>query len=110
MVPNRDFYADKDGNLTTDASKAARQIGVKGCFLDERIAQRYGITEDLVSVDEPNAPRRVTSRNAASVLIKKAEEKEVDSQEPQEPAEAAEAKAEAKTEAKKPAAKKEKTK
>ncbi len=112
MIPDRDYYADKDGKLTTDASQAVMQIGVKGCFLDERIARRYGITDTLVSVDEPNALRRVTGRNKSSVEIIRAEDKQ---EEPQRPAEAAEPIAEPeaeepKAEAKKPAAKKEKKK
>lgn len=108
MIPDRDYYADKDGKLTDDPKEYARQIGVKGCFLDPRIASHYGITDTLVSVDEPAAPRRVTAPNEASVKIVKAEDKVEDKdKKPQEPAEAAEAKAEAKPEAKKPAAKKE---
>lgn len=108
MIPDRDYYADKEGKLTDDPTKYARQIGVKGFFLDDRIAKRFGITDTLVSVDEPAAPRRVTAPNEASVKIVKAEDNvEEKEDKPQEPAEAAEAKAEAKPEAKKPAAKKE---
>jgi len=107
MVPDRDYYVDKDGKLTEDPTQYARQIGVKGFALDERIAKRYGITDTLVSVDEPAAPRRVTGRNEASVKIVKADEKsdekkaekEESSKKPQEPAGA---------KAEKPAAKKEK--
>lgn len=109
MIPDRDYYADKDGKLTTDASKAAVQIGVKGCFLDERIARRYGITDTLVPVDEPAAPRRVTGRNESSIKITKVEDKGEKTQKPQEPAEAAEPKAE-EEQAEDPAAKKEKSK
>lgn len=100
MIPDRDYYADKDGKLTTDASRAAIQIAVTGCFLDPRVANRYGITDSLVSVDEPNAPRRVVKMEIETE--EKPEETE-ELEEPQEPAVAA------KTEepkAKKPAAKK----
>lgn len=72
MIPKQDVYADKDGNITDDPLKYARQIAVKGCLLDERIARRYGIADTLVSVDEPRAVRRVTGRNEGSVRIKKA--------------------------------------
>lgn len=107
MIPDQDYYADKDGNLTTDPTQYARQIGVKGHLLDERVARRYGITDTLVSTGEPNAVRRVTGRDAASVRITKAEETEDKPQEPQEPADAAEPTTteESKPEAKKPAAK-----
>ena len=113
MIPDRDYYADKNGKLTDDPDQYARQIGVKGFELDERVARRYGITDTLVSTGEPHAVRRVTGRNAASVQITKAEEKTeakpVETQ-PQEPAEADEPKAaeETKPEAAKPTAKKEK--
>lgn len=92
MVPDRDYYADKHGKLTDDPDQYARQIGVKGFELDERVARRYGITDTLVSTGEPHAVRRVTGRNAASVQITKAEEKTeakpAETKEPQEPAEA----------------------
>ena len=103
MIPDRDYYADKWGKLTDDPNEYARQIGVKGVNLDERIARRYGISDTLVSVDEPAAPRRVTGKSEASVKIVKADEKveEKEEKKPQEPADVAE---------KKPAAKKEKTK
>lgn len=104
MIPDRDYYADKDGKLTTDPARSARQIGVKGCFLDERVAHRYGITDTLVSVDEPNAIRRVTGRNTSSVQIDRQEPAD----EPVPAAEAADAASqEEETEAnQKPAAKK----
>lgn len=102
MIPNRDHYADKNGNLTEDPNEFARQIGVKGCFLDDRIANRYGITDVLVSTDEPRASRRVTGRNEGSVKVKEAAESAIEPQ-PQEPQEPADAVA-----AEKPAAKKEK--
>lgn len=96
MIPDRDYFLDKEGKVTTDASRAAIQLGVKGCFLDPRIANRYGLTDMLVSVDEPAAPRRITPAAESSIKISKpAEESE---EQPQEPA-AAEVK-------KKPAAKK----
>lgn len=119
MIPDRDYYADKNGKLTDDPDQYARQIGVKGCLLDERTARRFGITDTLVSTGEPNAVRRVTGRNAASVqIVTKAEETEAKAedqkpkaedqpQEPQEPAVADEPKAaeETKPEAEKPTAK-----
>lgn len=80
MIPDRDYYADKDGKLTEDASKAAIQVAVAGVLLDDRIAKRYGIADTLVSVDEPNAPpRRVTGHSEASVQIIKADEEETES-------------------------------
>lgn len=107
MIPDRDYYADKDGKLTDDPEKYARQIAIQGVFLDERVAQRFGIGRDtLVSTDEPNAPRRVTGRNESSVKINKAEEESEETQEPQEPAEAAEPTTEPKAAAKKSTAKK----
>jgi hypothetical protein len=121
MVPDKDLYADKDGKLTDDMSKAAFQVAVAGHVLNDRIARKYGLLGDLVSVDEPAAPRKMigsipeTSRrktepNASSVKITKAEDKKDsvppavaggDVKKPQEPAGA---------KAKKPAAKKEKSK
>jgi hypothetical protein len=59
MIPERDYYADKEGKLTDDPEKYARQIGVKGCFLDEGTAKRYGISDTLVSTGEPSARRMV---------------------------------------------------
>lgn len=94
MIPDRDYFADKDGKLTTNASRAAIQVAVAGCFLDPRVAQHYGIGDALVSAAEPAAVRRV-------LKIEKP-------QEPQEPA-AAEEPEEPKVEqpkAKRPAAKK----
>lgn len=100
MIPDKDYFADKHGKLTDDPTQWAFQIGVKGVNLDERIAKRYGITDSLVSVDEPGAVRRVTGRNEASIKIVKSEEKtEDDKQKPQEPAEAAEPKATSEPEA-----------
>lgn len=117
MIPDRDYFADRNGKLTDDPTKWAFQVGVKGVNLDDRIARRYGITDMLVSVDEPKAPRRLTGRNESSVKISKAEEQPQETEEPQEPAEAEEPKTEEpevekpKAEVKKPAAKKgEKTK
>ena len=107
MIPDRDYYEDAAGRLTTDAAKSVAQVAVKGCFLDERIARRFGIKDTLVSVDEPNARRRVTGRDESSVQVRKAdEEKEETSgktKEPQRPAEVAESDSEKE---KTPAAKK----
>lgn len=69
MIPDRDYYADKEGRLTTDATRAVLQVAVKGCYLDERVARRYGITDTLVSVNEPGAVRRVTGSREASLKI-----------------------------------------
>jgi hypothetical protein len=100
MIADRDIYADKYGRLTDDPNKYARQIAVKGCQLDERIAQRFGIMDTLVSTTEPQAMRRVTGRNASSVRITKAAETEAKPAEtlPQEPAEVVETKPTAKKE------------
>ena len=62
MVPDKDYYADKDGKLTSDPSKYAYQVGVAGHQLDDRIAKRFGIADQLVSVDEPRAVRRVAAK------------------------------------------------
>lgn len=59
MIPDRDYYADKHGKLTDDPNKYARQIAVKGFFLDESIAKRFGISDTLVSTGEPSARRMV---------------------------------------------------
>lgn len=117
MIPNRDIYADKNGKITDDPRQYAFQVAVAGVNLDERVAKRYGIGDMLVSVDEPNAPRRMKGK--ASVEIVRADEKEEEKEEKQtepEPkpekakAEAAESKASVKVEkavaVKKPAAKK----
>jgi hypothetical protein len=58
MIPDQDYYADKDGKLTNDPEKFAVQVATKGVSLDERIAKRFGLN-DLVSTDEPGAPRRI---------------------------------------------------
>ncbi len=100
MIPDRDHYADKHGKLTDDPDQYASQIAVRGCFLDDRVARRFGITDMLVSTAEPNTTRRVSGRSAASLRITKAEEKEAPTQDqPQEPAEAAEPTAESEPEA-----------
>jgi len=83
MIPDRDYYADKNGKLTDDPTQWAFQVAVRGCFLDPRAAKRYGITDTLVSVDEPNALRRVTGQNAASVQIKRIDDAEVKQEEPE---------------------------
>lgn len=112
MIPDRDYYADKHGKLTNDPKQYALQIAVQGFFLDERVARRYGITDTLVSTDEPNALRRVTGRNQSSVTIEKAEDTPEETQEPQRPAVADEPGSEEpeaqkpKAETEKPAAKK----
>ena len=72
MIPDKDYYADKDGKLTDDPEKYATQVAVKGFELDERIARRFGIVDRLVSADEPGAVRPV--RGKASVTIEKADE------------------------------------
>lgn len=107
MIPDRDYFADKDGKLTTDMSKAAIQVGVKGCFLDERTARRYGITDTLESVNEPNAPRRVMPGAEPELDAKPAKEPEAAEAVPTKVEKAASPE-KPKTEAnKKPAAKKE---
>jgi hypothetical protein len=72
------------------------QIATAGVELDERIAKRYGITDSLVSVDEPNAVRKV--RSAAEPKPEKETESEAEplSIEPADDAKAAEPKAETK--------------
>lgn len=59
MIPKKDHYVDKHGKLTDDPSRYAAQIAVAGHHLDDRTAKRYGITDSLVSVDEPGAVRMV---------------------------------------------------
>jgi len=113
MISERDIYADKNGKITDDPSEFAFQIAVKGCFVDPRVSQRYGIADLLVATGEPQAIRRVTGRNESSIKIKKAEETaapQPETKEPQEPADAAgPSTAEgSKPEAEKPTAKKEK--
>lgn len=56
MIPSKDLYVDAHDRLTSDPSKYAAQVAAKGCFLDDRTAKRYGITDALFSTDEPNAP------------------------------------------------------
>lgn len=105
MIPDRDHYADKDGKITDDPEKYAFQVAVAGVFLPDHVAMRYGIGDMLVSVDEPNASRRVTGRSAASLRIERSEpetEPEPKAEKPE--AEAAEPKAE-KAVAEKPAKK-----
>jgi major membrane immunogen (membrane-anchored lipoprotein) len=105
MIPKKDQYVDKDGNLTDDPAKYARQVAVAGFELDDRTAKRYGIADSLVSVSEPRAVRNVMTRSADEP------EKETESKPKTETseAEAAESKASItveKAETKKPAAKK----
>lgn len=76
MIPDRDYYADKHGRLTDDPLAYAQQIAIRGCFLDPRVAARYGIINDLIAVNEPAAPRRITSRNQASMKIDRIEDKQ----------------------------------
>ncbi len=108
MVPDRDYYMDKDGKLTDDPSKYAAQVAVAGVYLEDRVAKRYGIGsggDHLIAADEPGAVRRVAkgATSEPSVHISKADE---DSGEDVETAEAAEAASpeveKPKTEAKKP--------
>lgn len=99
MIPNEDVYADKDGKVTSDPSKYAAQIAVKGFLLDERVARRYGITDTLVSVDEPNALRRVVkieTEPEEKELEEQPELEEEKQEEPQKPAVTAESEPEAK--------------
>jgi hypothetical protein len=118
MVPDKDYYADKDGKLTDDPEKFAIQVATAGHELDQRVAKRYGISDLLVPTGEPHASRRVTGRsgNESSVQIQKADEESASTnttnEQPQEPAEAVDEKAAAeepkatKAAADKPAAKK----
>jgi hypothetical protein len=59
MIPARDVYIDKNGNVTADPKQYAIQVAAAGCHLDDRIAQRYGISDALVSTMEPAARRIV---------------------------------------------------
>lgn len=105
MIPNKDIYADKDNKITDDPSKFAIQVAVAGVHLEDRIAKRYGITDELVSVDEPGAVRKVIGK--AEPEPEKETEQTPKAEEPE--AEATESKASVKVEkaaAKKPAAKK----
>jgi hypothetical protein len=115
MVPDKDYYADKDGKLTDDPEKFAIQVATAGHELDQRVAKRYGISDLLVPTGEPHAHRRVTGHNEASVKIERADDESASTttnEQPQEPAEAVDEKAAAeepkvtKAAADKPAAKK----
>ena len=64
MIPTKDLYADKDGNLTDDPAKYAIQVAVAGVELDDRAAKRYGIEDSLISVDEPQAVRKVMGKSS----------------------------------------------
>lgn len=57
MIPARDVYVDKHGNVTDDPKQYAIQVAAAGCHLDDRIARRYGIGDALVSTMEPTARR-----------------------------------------------------
>jgi len=104
MIPDRDYYADKHGKLTTDMSQAAFQVAVAGCVLDPRVAKRYGIGGDvMVAADEPGAVRRV-AKGAISEPESESEESPAEEPAAAEAADAASPKAEAKP--KQPAAKK----
>lgn len=103
MIPDKDYYADKDGKLTDDPEKYAIQVAVAGCFLDDRAAMRYGISDALVSVAEPAAVRRVKKIETEPA---EAEEVENVQAEPEPEPEKAEAPAEKATPEKKAAAKK----
>ncbi len=59
MIPANDVYVDKHGNVTTDPKEYAIQVAAAGCHLDDRTAKRYGISDALVSVHEPNSRRIV---------------------------------------------------
>ena len=62
MIPNKDIYVDADDKITDDPLKYAAQVAVAGVFLEDRVAKRYGISDELVSVDEPAAVRAVRSK------------------------------------------------
>ena len=87
MIPKKDIYVDKHGNLTSDPSKYAAQVAVAGCHLDDRLAKRYGIVDELVSVDEPSAPRRIMGTIPKPVKVTepepKAETPEAEAAEPE---------------------------
>lgn len=59
MIPDRDYFADIQGNLTEDPKKFAFQIATRGVHLDDKIASRHGIRDMLVSTGEPSAHRPV---------------------------------------------------
>lgn len=102
MVPNKDIYADKNGNVTEDPEQFAFQVATAGVELDERIAKRYGIEDSLVSIDEPHAVRKVIGRSEPKPKPEKETEPEPKAEKPE--AEAAEPKAD-KAVAEKPAKK-----
>ena len=62
MVPSKDIYADKDGKITDDPQQYAIQVAVAGVNLEDRVAKRYGITDSLVSTEEPGAVRPVRGK------------------------------------------------
>ena len=64
MISAKDVYVDKHDNITTDPSQYAAQIATAGCYLDDRTARRYGISDALVSVQEPNARRIVMGKQS----------------------------------------------
>ncbi len=59
MIPKHDVYIDKNGYVTDDPKEYAIQVAAAGCHLEDRVAQRYGITDMLVSVHEPSSRRIV---------------------------------------------------
>lgn len=69
MIPDKDYYADKNGKLTDDPNAFAFQIALKGVYLDAGVAKRYGIENVPTSTDGPK-------RSKASVQIHKAKEQE----------------------------------
>lgn len=72
MIPDKDYYADKNGKLTNDPNEFAFQIALAGVNLDERVAKRYGIAHAPVVVAEPK-------RSKASLNIHKADEQKQES-------------------------------
>jgi len=85
FVAKKDIYADKDGKITSDPLDYASQIAVAGHVLNERVVKRYGISDELVSIDEPRVIRKVRSFPAGKKEDAAAEEKAADKPETDEP-------------------------
>lgn len=104
MIPNKDIYADKHGKITENPEEYAIQVAVAGVHLDDRVMKRYGITDSLVSTEEPGAVRPV--RGKAEIV----EKEEAKAEEPvDEPAEVPNVEAEAEEAPASPAEEKPKT-